>query len=89
MPARSSNESVYYRPLLVVIRLEAIWTMRVAYARFASVCVRVFTKQFPKLPKHEYRPRLSGKSGYDARLISISIEDSLVNPELDGHYPDW
>lgn len=89
MTNSSQNRGIYYRPIFVVIRLEALWTMRIAYARFATRCINSFLGKFPKLPKNEYQPAISGRAGYDARLLSFSIENSLKTPELEGYYPDW
>ena len=83
------NLGIYYRPLFVIIRLEAVWGVRIAYARSATRCLKRIIKKFPKLPHYDYEPSYTGTSGHEASLISFSIDNSLDKPELEGPYPDW
>lgn len=89
MPNYSSSRGIYGRPLFVILRLEALWSVDIAHARFITNCLTRFIKKIPKMPKHDYVPSYGGKGGYEARLISMSIEDSFKKPEIEGPYPDW
>lgn len=89
MAARSSNRGIYYRPLFVIVRFEALWTVNIAYARFVTKCLKTFTSKIPGMPKNDYQPAYLNNGGYEARLISVSIEDSFNTPALEGCYPDW
>lgn len=79
----------YTRPVFALIKLETVWAINVAYARFARQKIRQFIQKLPQLPKQDYEPAYTGKGGYKLSLVSFSIEDSLKTPEIEGSYPDW
>lgn len=79
----------YTRPVFALIKMEVLWGINVAYARFASQKIKQFIKTLPQLPRKGYEPSYTGKGGFSLKLISLSIEDSLKTPEIEGPYPDW
>ncbi len=81
--------SIYYRPVTVVIRLEAVWRMRIAFARNATKSLGTFLKLIQLSPEKKYEPARANRGGYEARLMRLTIEHSLDDELVLGSYPDW
>ncbi len=81
--------SVYFRPVTAVVRLEAVWVVRIGYARSAFQLMKRFLKLIKLSPEKKYEPSTASQGGYDASLIHLSIENSLDNEDVLGDFPDW
>jgi hypothetical protein len=81
--------SIYYRPVTAVVRLEAVWTVRIAFARNAAKAMKAFLKLIEVSPKKKYEPWSNNRGGYEARLMRLTIEHSLDDENVLGSYPDW
>lgn len=82
------SSSRYYLPAFTVIRLEAIWTLRISFARMAPGIIKKFLTSLNKVPKRDYRAPVPGRAGHLLELAFLSIEESLDRPDLPS-YPDW
>ena len=87
MPNRS-----YYAPVFTTIRLEAIWAVRISFARGVGPVIRKLLKDADTIKRRFYQtPTYDSKnsrSGYLAELSFLSIEEAIDNPEAPC-YPDW
>ena len=81
--------SIYYRPVTAVVRLEAVWTVRIAFARNANRAMKGFLKLIQLSPQKKYEPWSGNRGGYEARLMRLTIEHSLEDENVLGSYPDW
>jgi hypothetical protein len=77
--------SKYMLPRSTAIRFEAVWTVRVAYVRYANKIVRGLLKRLEPKLSGEYRPSYTGNSGYDAKVKFCTMEE--IDPE-EG-WPEW
>lgn len=85
--------SIYYKPVFTTIRLEAVWNVRIAFARTATKTMRKLLKEVNTVVKQRYEPRRSDKSGkgcggYWLDLAFLSIEEAIDKPDQPC-YPDW
>lgn len=83
----------YYQPTFTTIRLEAVWTVRIAFARIATKTMRKLLKEVNTVIKQRYEPRRIDKSGrnyggYWLDLAFLSIEEAIDKPDHPC-YPDW
>lgn len=87
MPDRS-----YYAPVFTTIRLEAIWTVRISFARGMGPVMTKLMKEMNTLKKRFYQPPTYANNvnrpGYLAELSFLSIEEAMDKPEAPC-YPDW
>jgi hypothetical protein len=83
----SKGNGNYYRPAFTTIKLEAIWTVRITYARFASKVIKELLKSLASVSKREYKST-GGRvgAGYLAELAFFSIAPTIDEP---CSYPDW
>ena len=83
----SKGNGNYYRPVFTTLKLEAVWTVRINYARFAPQIIRELLKSLASVSKQKYKPCGGAiKASYLAELVFFSIA-----PTIDGpcSYPDW
>jgi hypothetical protein len=85
--------SIYYKPVFTTIRLEAVWTVRIAFARIATKVMKKLLKEVNTVVKQRYEPRRIDKSGknfggYWLDLAFLSIEEAIDKPDQPS-YPDW
>lgn len=83
----SKGNGNYYRPVFTAIKLEAVWTVKITYARFASKIIKELLKSLASVSKHKYKPA-GGAIGasYLAELVFFSIAPTIDEP---CSYPDW
>ena len=86
----STGGAIYYRPVATTIRLEAVWAVKIAYARFARKCIDGLLKSLASVSKQDYKPSGANHrtAGYLASLVFMSMEEVLDGPETTP-YPDW
>lgn len=81
--------TIYNVPATAVVRLEAIWTVRVSHARFLSTYLKKLLPRLASVSKQEYKPSGgANRGGYLASLVFSSIEPVVDSPETTP-YPDW
>lgn len=85
--------SIYNKPVFTTIRLEAVWDVRIAFARSAAKTMRYLLKEVNTIIKQRYSPRRISKnprgcSGYFLELAFLSIEEAIDKPDHPC-YPDW
>lgn len=87
MPARN-----YYAPVFTTIRLEAIWAVRISFAKGMGPVIRKLMQEMNTLKKQFYKsPTYANnvsRPGYLAELSFFSIEEAMDKPEAPC-YPDW
>lgn len=77
----------YTRPVFTTIKLEAIWAVRINYARFASKVIKELLKSLASVSQRKYRPAGGAANGsYLAELVFFSIAPTIDEP---CSYPDW
>lgn len=75
----------YKLPHSTTIRLEAVWTVRIAFVRYAQKIIRELLKSLKPRLHGAYAPSHTGGSGYEAKVIFFSMEEA--DPE--ENWPDW
>jgi len=75
----------YKLPHATTIRLEAVWTVRIAFVRYAQKIIRDLLKLLKPELRGAFAASYTGKSGYEAKVIFFSMEET--DPE--ENWPDW
>ena len=75
----------YKLPRATTIRLEAVWTVRIAFVRYAQKIMNQLLKRLKPELKGVFVPSFTGGSGYEAKVIFFSMEET--DPE-EG-WPEW
>lgn len=87
MPGRN-----YYAPVFTTLRLEAIWTVRISFAKGMGPIIKKLIKDVDTIKKQFYAsPSYASRvqrPGYLAELSFLSIEEAMDKPEAPC-YPDW
>lgn len=91
-PALLMARRNHYTPVFTTIRLEAIWTVRISFARGMGPVMTKLMKEMNTLKKQFYKPptyaNCVNRPGYLAELSFLSIEEAMDKPET-ACYPDW
>lgn len=72
-------------PSFTSIRLEAVWTVEIAYVRYARKIVAHLMKALKPTLKGAFMPSRTGSSGYEVKVRFLSMEET--DPE--GDWPEW
>ena len=75
----------YMQPRFTVLRLEAVWTVEIAYMRYARKIVSGLLKSLKPELSNSYSPSCTGKSGHWAKVRMVAMEE--VDAEED--WPEW
>lgn len=75
----------YKLPRATAIRLEVVWTVHIAYIRYAQKIIRQLLDKLKPQLRGAYSPSWTGSSGYEAKVRFFSMEET--DPE-EG-WPEW
>jgi hypothetical protein len=77
--------SKFKLPRFTTIRLEAVWTVEIAFVRYAGTVIKGLLKTLQPALGNSFGPSRAGTSGYWAKLRTVTMEE--VDPE-EG-WPEW
>jgi hypothetical protein len=68
--------SKYMQPRFTTLRLEAIWTVEIAFVRYAGKIIKGLLKSLQPDLRNSYSPSSTGKSGHWAKVRMVTMEET-------------
>lgn len=75
----------YMLPRFTTIRLEVVWTVKIAFIRYANKIMKDLLQLLKPELRGAFAASYTGKSGYEAKITFFSMGET--DPEED--WPDW
>jgi len=71
----------YMLPRFTTIRLEVVWTVKIAFIRYANKIMKDLLQLLKPELRGAFAASYTGKSGYEAKITFFSMEET--DPEED------